>query len=348
MKGKLSARYLTEESYPRWNRLVAASPQGSIYSTPAYLDILCRAVGGRFKILGVFRADDLIGGVALYEAKSMFGTAVSNRLLLYYNSLVLAESRSRYPAQRTKQELEILSLLEQTLSRAGYARLRLHNRWPLCDLRPFLARGWDVRPAYSYLARLDDLETLHGRIDKNFRRLINRCGSEGVTVAADDDFDSFYRLHYQTHLRKGAPLYLPQEAFRRYVHDLQASRLCRLYHARLPDGRSTATQLVLLGEHPVTHTVCAGAEPEWQKLGTTPYLRWRVFEQLAELGYAGNDLTDAALNPVTRFKSQLGAELTMNMVISRPDQRIYKIGQDLTQFSRRLNSYIRRRIIKRP
>ncbi len=78
----------------------------------------------------------------------------------------------------------------------------------------------------------------------------------------------------------------------------------------MPDGRAAATQLVLLGDHPVTHSVCAGAEPEWQKLGTTPYLRWKVFEQLAELGYAADDLTDAALNPVTRFKSQLGAELT--------------------------------------
>jgi len=36
---------------------------------------------------------------------------------------------------------------------------------------------------------------------------------------------------------------------------------------------------------------------------------------LAALGYDGIDLTDAALNPVTHFKSQLGGELVLNLVV---------------------------------
>lgn len=343
MKGQLSARYLTEELYGPWNRLVHDSPQGSIYSTPEYLDILCAVAGGRFKILGMMRGDELVGGVALYESPSPFGTAVANRLLLYYNGLILAESKSRYPSQRTAQELEILSLLEKTLAKAGYARLRLHNRWPLYDLRPFIAAGWEVRPAYTYIAHFENLNTLWDGVDKNFRRLIRRCEAQEIIVADDDDFESFYRLHYQTHLRKGSPLYLPREAFRRYVESLKAQGLCRLYHARLPDGRVAATQLVLLGDFPVTHSVCAGAEPEFQNLGTTPYLRWKVFEHLAKAGFRANDLTDAALCPVTHFKSQLGAELTMNLVLSRPDRRIYKISQDVFRFYHRVRSYLHRK-----
>jgi hypothetical protein len=343
MKSTLSARYLTEDLYGRWDRLLAGSPQGSIYSTPEYLDVLCTAAGGNFKILGVSRGDELVGGTALYEAPSMFGTAVSNRLLLYYNTLVLEESTTRYPSQRAAQELEILTLLEQQLSATGYARLQLHNRWPLFDLRPFIAGGWDVRPSYTYIAHVDDLQRLWECVDKNFRRLIRRCEEQGVTVTDDDDFASFYRLHYQTHLRKGSPLYLPREAFRVYVERLKALRLCRLFHARLADGRVAATQLVLLGNFPVTHSVCAGAEPEFQNLGTTPCLRWKVFEHLAKSGYRANDLTDAALNPVTRFKSQLGAELTMNLVLSRPDKRLYKIGQDISRLYHRAGSYLRRK-----
>lgn len=343
MKSTLTAQYLTEEMYGSWNRLLAGSPQGSIYSTPEYLDVLCAVAGGRFKILGVLRGDELVAGTALYEAPSMFGTAVSNRLLLYYNTLILAESTSRYPSQRAAQELEILSLLEQHLAATTYARLRLHNRWPLFDLRPFLATGWDVRPSYTYIAHFADLKALWECVDKNFRRLIRRCEAQEVTVTDDDDFDSFYRLHYQTHLRKGSPLYLPRAAFQSYIERLKALGLCRLYHARLADGRVAATQLVLLGNFPVTHSVCAGAEPEFQNLGTTPYLRWKVFENLAELGYRANDLTDAALNPVTRFKSQLGAELTMNLVLSRRDKRLYKISQDLSRFYHRAGSYLRRK-----
>ncbi len=340
----MTTRYLAEQAYPAWNTMVSASAEGSIYSTPEYLEILCRAAGGRFTILGVFRAEQLVGGVALYFTRTPFGESISNRLLLYYNSIVLAKHDTRYPGQRTARELEILAGLERELSSLKCVRLRLHNRCPLTDVRPFLERGWSARPQYSYVVPLADLEILQQRVDKNFKRLIRRCEQKGVVLTEDDDFDSFFALHEQTHQRKGSPLYLPRESFKRYVDDLRSAGLGCLYHARLPDGRSVAAQLVLLGEHPVTHTVCAGAEPEFMKIGTTPFLRWRAFEELAKRGYQANDLTDAALNPVTRFKSQLGGDLRMHLVVSKPDRRLFAASQKMSRLFARGKSFLKRRL----
>src|SRR5207302_745750 len=115
--------------------------------------------------------------------------------------------------------------------------------------------------------------------------------------------------HLQLHERKGAPLYLPKQAFERWFRRLKAAGLARLFQARLPEGRSIAAQITLLGPHPVAHTVSAGADVEFLNVGASAFLRWRAFETLAALGYRANDLTDAALNPVTHFKSQLGGEL---------------------------------------
>jgi len=347
MKGKLSARYLTDENYPEWNRLVAASPQGSIYSTPEYLDILCSTAGGRFNILGVTQGDELVGGVALYITSTTFGTSISNRLLLYYNSIVLKEYHTRYPGQRTARHLEILSPIEEHLARGNYARLRLHNRHTLHDVRLFQSRGWIVRPGFSYVVSIEDLDALWQRVDKNFHRLIRRCEQHGIRVVSDDDFDSFYLLHRQTHLRKASPLYLPHEEFRTYFERLSELKLCRLYQARMPDGKAVASQLVLLGDHPVSHSVCAGADPEFMNHGTTPYLRWKAFEDLSKSGFAANDLTDAELNPVTRFKSQLGGDLVMNMVVSRPDRSLFTIGLKVKRFVDRGRSFIGRRLHKK-
>lgn len=81
-----------------------------------------------------------------------------------------------------------------------------------------------------------------------------------------------------------------------------------------------ASQLVLLGSHPVCHTVSAGTDSEFMKSGVSAFLRWKSFERLAELGYKANDLTDAALNPVTHFKSQFGGDLHLNLVLTKPDR----------------------------
>lgn len=346
----LGARLLAAVDFPEWNRLVARSPEGSIYSTPEYLDSLCEAAGGRFRILAAEKGGELLGGVALYERDSGPGAYVSPRLLLYYNGIVLRPYETRYPSQRTSRQNEILETLAGGLSRLDYSRIALRCRSPLTDVRVLLAKGWTARPDYSYVVPLADLDALRGRMEQNLRRLVDRCAAQGFAVTEDDDFDSFFRLHALVHERKGAKLYLPEPAFRRFFARLQSRGLARLYHARLPDGMSISAQLVLLGPHPVSHTVSAAADAEHRKLGATAFLRWEVFRRLSERGVAANDLTDAGLNPVTHFKAQLGGDLQMCLLLQAPESarfRLASAGRGLGRWLRRRARGAARRIRSR-
>jgi hypothetical protein len=347
MSSKLSTRFLPESEYGEWNRLVALSPDGSIYSTPDYLDVLSSTAGARFRILVAERSGELLGGIGLFERQSAWGTFVAPRLLLYYNGFVLRPHESKYPSERTARQLEILTQLRQAVERAGYGRAMFRNRCTLRDARPFRAKGWDVWLTYTYVVPLGDLERLWGRIEQNLRRLVQRCGHQGVQFSDDDDFDSFYRMHHQTHERKGITLYLPRPQFQRYFECLRSLNLCRLYHARLPDGRSIAAQLVLIGPHAVSHTVCAGADGEFLKIGATAFLRWKAFEELSRLGHTANDLTDAALNPVTHFKSQLGGDLEQCLNLRAPESppfRLERAASDALRAARSAASALARRL----
>lgn len=315
---EIEVRVLGEAEHGEWDRFVSAAPGGSVYSRTDYLETLCRAAGGSFRVLAAFCKGTLAGGVALYETPSRFGPCVSSRLLLYYNGLVLTGEPRLSPRERTSLHVAVQAALAEALDGRGYARVLLSNRGAVPDVRAFLARGWTAFPEYTYVVPLADPGELWRRVDRNLRRLVQRCREAGVTAAEDGDAEAFHRMHAEIHERKGAPLYLPRERFVRYIEELLRKDLARLYLARLPDGRPAAGQLVLRG-HPVSHTVCAAAHEEFLSLGTTPFLRWRAFEELAALGHAANDLTDAALNPVTRFKSQLGGDLELRLVLTRPD-----------------------------
>ena len=342
MAADLNVRVLHEQDYPRWTTLLAAAPAGSTYSHPDYLAALCAATGARFRIMVAERDGNIVGGVGLYECTSRAGTYVCPRYLLYYNGIVLVPHESKYPSQQTSRNLQTLSALECALTRERYSRLRLKCRPEISDVRVFQCNGWSPHPGYSYVVDLTDMETAWARVDKNQRRLISRCRAEGLTAGASDDFDAFYRLHEQTHDRKGAALYLPYRAFRDYFETLRAKDLCRLYHARLPDGRVAATQIVLTGMHPVTHTVSAAADGGLLHLGASAFLRWSVFEQLARDGYKGNDLTDAALNPVTHFKSQLGGDLRLYFELARPDRILWRLGDGAAAVSQLARDAVRR------
>src|SRR5215470_3265510 len=100
MGAKLATRYLAEKDFPLWNDLVAASSHGSIYSTPEYLDVLCSESDATFRILVAERADEIVGGIALFERSNAFGRYIASRLLLYYNGFVLKSHPSKYPSER--------------------------------------------------------------------------------------------------------------------------------------------------------------------------------------------------------------------------------------------------------
>lgn len=320
---KLTVHELDEADYPIWNAFVEASPSGSVYSRTDYLDILCTSGGGCFRVLVARKGEELHGGIGLYERSTAAGTILSGRLLLYYNGFVLKAFHGKYPGQVASKRLAALEALEREIRARGYDRIIVRSRHHLSDYRVFLRRGWEIRPSYSYLVHLKNPAEAFGRIDQNQRRLIRRCEEAGVTLSHDRDFESFFRLHRMTSERKGAPLYLPEAAFRKYFEAVTSKGLGRPYHARLKDGHPAASQLVLTGGHPVTHTVTAAADPDHMALGTTPFLRWKVMEDLAAQGHEGNDLTDAELNEVSRFKSQLGGELVTNFVLSGADSLRY-------------------------
>jgi len=342
MNAMITVRPLAESEYQDWRRLVEDSPEGSIYSTSEYLRALCAATGGRFTVLAAFRGNELAGGVALYEERARWGTVVSPRLLLFYNGLVLRARNTRYPSKRAAEIVEITKALETAIRRSGYARVCLKQRSSLNDVRVFQDRGWRARPTYTMMVPLVDLDAQWGRVDQNLRRLIKRCAKMGIRCSEDDDFASFFRMHLETHLRKRMRLYLPEDAFARFFRALHENGLGRLFHARLPDGESIASQLVLVSGHPVSHTVAAAADAAHLGLGANAFLRWKVFETLAQDGFSANDLTSATLDTVTRFKSQLGGTLETCLEVERIDSVPMRIGEVFKKSTGRIRGLVGR------
>ena len=51
MSAPIITTYLNETEYDAWRDFVLTSPQGMVYCLPEYLDVLCTAAGGNFRIL---------------------------------------------------------------------------------------------------------------------------------------------------------------------------------------------------------------------------------------------------------------------------------------------------------
>lgn len=307
---------LEEGHFPKWEAFVRLSPGGSAYALPEYLSTLSEAVGTPFRIVVALRGEEIVGGAAVLERRRRSGLSVAPRLLLHYNGFVLADYATRYPSERTSKRFEVVAALADALQDRGYGRLELRHRPDVNDVRALQARSWSVRPTYSYVVPLTNLEEQWQRVEQNLRRLVERARREGISFDPNLDPRELWRLHFETHVRKGTPLYLGEDKFLRFVSRLVTAGLAGVYGARMPDGSVAAAQLVLLG-HRDTHTVVAAADGELQSTGANPFLRWSAFEHLAAAGATSTDLTDATPGPVERFKSQLGGQLKTGYLTQR-------------------------------
>ena len=323
----LEAEVLAEEHYGAWDHFVAGQERtGSIFSTVQYMDILCRAAGGSFSVAAIRDGDSFIAGLGVYRRRILGHEVISHRMLLSYNGPVLRDDLFAATGSRSKG-FEALNALCRFLSRQNVSGVTLHCRDGHQDFRPFLNRGWGASPFYTIVVPTADSGQLWNRFDRNARRLVRRAEESGCTVEPDGDFDFFYHAHQEIHRRKGAPLYLPEAAFRRFVDDLAAAGLGVIFTARLASGVPAAAQLQLLGRHRCSHTVCAGSDGAHLWTGAGYLLRWRAFVELGARGYASNDLTNASYGDVTRFKEQLGGTLTITMSLRSRQRLSYRLAR---------------------
>ena len=315
MASQILTRYLDSSEYEQWDRFVDSTQLGSIYNQSFFLDALCKSFGTSFRILGAFKGDELVGGMGIHFKPSKHGDMVHIRPLLYYNGFVVSDFESKYPSITLSRQTEVVNAILNELESGKYASAEIASTSSFHDLRPFTVRDWRVWPRYTYLVPIADLKKQWEYAEQNIRRLISRCERDGMRLELSDDAEAFHVMNTNTYERKGVDPYASRQAFAHLYQTLKDRGVCQIYFAVTPEGQRAAGQIVLFTRHPVTHTWMAGSDPAFLQSGASAFLRWKTFEDLSQRGYQYNDLTDAMIPPVAKFKSQFGGRLEATFVL---------------------------------
>jgi len=116
---------------------------------------------------------------------------------------------------------------------------------------------------------------------------------------------------------------------RAFLHAPETLGLARLYHARpCLKGDPCRPSWSFSARRP-SRTPCAPAPTgSIFSLGATPFLRWNVFKSLSEQGFTSNDLTDAALNPVTPLQGSARRRPSPVPAAGRPRISPFSLGAE--------------------
>ncbi|MBI4283420.1 MAG: GNAT family N-acetyltransferase [Chloroflexi bacterium] len=304
-------RVLAKSEYNLWDKLVDSSPQGTIFSSSTWLELMAETQEREARVYGCYSGQNLVGGcITLVTQKGPFKKGWVPPLTSYFGVVIQPHESPRISKQESLEGKIMRSLIERL--QADFDSIKLSNHSSLIDIRPFLWARWRAETRYTFTADVRDIEAMWRGVDQEARYEINKARKNGVGVCHSDDIRQFSRLVELTFLRQGkAPE--PSERLLLHLFDRLSRRgLCRLYLAGETQESANAGALVVW-DSKRAYYLMAASDPAIRN-GSPSLLLWTILEEMSQ-NFAEVDLVGANTPSIAKFKKDFASRLVPYYVV---------------------------------
>jgi hypothetical protein len=316
----MKTRELSKAEYPLWDQLIADSAQGKTFLRSDWLTMLSETEPDlHIYLLGCFdNHDKLVGGLALgYQQRS--NMKIVNGYEFLYSGPVIATWPDKHPASRAAKTSQVLNAISNTL-RDEFAYVSMETQPSLTDVRSFIYGGWQVRPVYSHLWRMENIEAAWASMNHVKRNSIRHARQtySFEVEESDDAVLAFARLYRDTMAKFH---WLPSLSWESMLLErfrwMHARGGARLFTARDRDRSVAGAVIVILSPDDKTGLLWrVGTDKDFIAAGGVPALYWHAASGVAS-EYPNVDFGWSPQASLSQFKDYMGAELEIHFRISR-------------------------------
>ena len=301
-------RYLSLEEHPRWDELVEASPQGSLFCRSWWL----KAVAPEARILGYFDRGRLIAGIPL-SFKKRLGVKICTMPSLTQTWGVVIEPIEGKRVHQITRQMEILTIFARHLVREQVFLQRFHPT--LANFLPFHWLGFQQVPRVTYVIEyLCDLDRVWAEMRENQRREIRKAEKRGIVVERCDSEIVALNLA-KTYGRQGLRSPAKTHLLRLVHHAAKQNDAGECFAARDANGRVHAAAM-LVWDRKRAYYLAGGGDPTLRASGATALLLWKMM-QVSSGRSAVFDFEGSQIPAVERFFRAFGASQVWYHEISK-------------------------------
>lgn len=309
-----SVRELRQTDEGRWGRFVENHPDGNLYHTLAWRDVVQEVFKHRSIYLVCERDGEISGVLPLFHVSFPFlGSKLISMPYDIGSGGALADDDD---SERLLIERAVSLAIKM---RVGHMELRYRRERSALGGMGFHRS----EPVLISEIELDDEARVWKRIDRGHRESIGKAKRRGVTIEAAttlDDFRQFYDVYLRVFHAFGTPPY-GANYFPCLWRRLYESRAARLVLAYL-DNRCVGG-LLLFGSGSSLISKFSVCLPEAKSSRAPAALQWRSIQEGLENGYRWLNLGASAPGQqgIVRFKERWGAMTKPAVVYSLPVRR---------------------------
>jgi len=296
-----------EELIERWDDYVDRSPNGTLFHTHDFLEVLARHSDTGLHLLGGYKGQEPVGIFPVFHDRlgpvdTVFSPPRKVGMFQLGPALLNAGSpKQRRREKRCRRFVEgCLDWIDDEID-PSYSHFRTYHEYD--DVRPFKWEGFDLSPRFNYVVDLDASEEdllmeFSSDARSNIRRMrdqdctVEEGGPEGVRAVISQVTDRFGEQN------KASPVDVA------YVIDLYES---------LPAGQVRSYVCTVEGEFATGMVTLEGEDSvyRWQggvrpavDLPVNEYLDWRIIQDARDRGKTRYNLVGANTKRLTEYKSK--------------------------------------------
>ncbi len=310
-----------------WNEFVDNSPQGSICSKTFWLNCVCE----KYNIVGCFKNDELVGGIAFEEKKVMGFSALRSPMLTQSLGIIYKDNSAMNPIKRISLERdileEILSLLE-----SRYKRIAINNHFTVQDIRTFTWRDYRPFIRYSYIIDLTEINITYSNFESRNKGDIKKSKKNDIEIFSTDNVKLFFDLHKLTYERQNLKCPISYSKTKIIFTALNTLSKCKIYFAKDPQGNICST-IFVAWDNDVAYYLMGASHPNFRSYGSVSLALWTAMQELAEMGIKHFDLYGANTPSIAFFKRGFGGELKQYYRLEKYNSRfLYLTAQGFEIF----------------
>jgi len=335
-QNKYTLQYLKEEEYDKWDKFVEKSPQGTIFSSSKWLEIIT-SLGGEFKILTCYKGEELIGGVSFVERREKRFKYIFIPKFTPFGGILCQDTSSlNYKKQSIIQHDVASSIIPELL--ATYDKISIAHHISYDDIRPFSWNNFTQEIRYTYVVDLSDIEGLWNNLEYDTKSEIRKAKKNNIKITLEDDISEFYLLYKATYERQKRVPSVSIDFMENLYTKLKALNKTQMYFAR--DGNNELVAIVfIIIDNKRAYYQFGATHPELRRSGGGSLALWTVFEDLhgkvKEI-----DLVGANTPSIARFKRGFGGELKHYFAVNKINSPSLTLYQNLNE----IKTYIKNKI----
>jgi Acetyltransferase (GNAT) domain len=310
--GSLTVSVLAGSEYALWDEFVSQSPQGTIFHTTTWANILARHFRHLYRIHMIIQNNQPLAGCLTFEHKR-FGQSLITPLPLYpYSGPLFYLPQDEKPQKTVANYLRLSAIFISYLNNK-YPFWILDGSYDWTDVRAFRWAGCLTEPTYTYLVDLDERQKLVERYSQSLRKKIRQAKEKSFLISTSTDPSEFIRLYIESYKRHGMTPLLSKDILYKLLPDLLGLPQVKMYNLQLKD--QTVASRIIVTDRNIIYDLLTGGTNESGV--ASAYLLSHIIESFCAQNLQFNFL--GADHPqIEQFKRSFGGYLVHGFRITRP------------------------------